>query len=199
MPAGLDPLIASNTNPDTLRIVYRKTPNGEATIAHPMPQPSAELRCDGHDLSGFQDSTWAYIYDPATKTGEYFLITKVQIAAAHIQHLTMPLSRAYPQGSQVYSVQSLKYYIDQADTANPILIRDRLGEGPQPYSEGIVDLQLTYQLANGIWTDVPPLGRSVRAVQVAMVARARTDDAQIVGGRRERALSSLVHIRNLGM
>lgn len=200
MPTWLDPIVASDTNPDSIQLFYMNRPTGRASIEHPMPNTSAELRLDGHDLSAFTDGMWAYIYDPATEVGEFFLMTKVQYAAQHIQHNTMPLSQAYPRGSIVIAVESYKYYVDNSDTLNPVLIRDRLGEGPQVFSESINDLQFSYHLADGSWSNAPPFGRLIRAVNVNVDAVGNVDEHGVLQGeRRTRSLTARVKIRNLGL
>jgi prepilin-type N-terminal cleavage/methylation domain-containing protein len=138
LPGGIQPIYASNTNPDT--IVFQNEFNCQATIEHDMPQPSSELRCDGHDVSCFTESTWAYIYDPSADTGEFFWITQVQTGSSHIQHNTMDLSRCYPTGSIVTFVDMFKFYIDKTDTSHPNLMRQWVRETPQVYAEDIEDL-----------------------------------------------------------
>lgn len=199
MPTWLDPIVASNTNPDTIQIFYMNLPMGKVGIEHDMPRPSAELRLDGHDLSAFVADMWAYIYDPATQTGEYFLMTHVQYGSQHIQHRTMTLSKAYDSGAVVIAVESFKYYVDNSDTLNPVLIRDRLGEGPQIFSEAIEDLQFSYHLADGSWTDSPPFGRLIRAININVDAVGEGDEHGVLKGKRRRSLSARVKIRNLGM
>lgn len=119
VPSGMAPLIAYNTNPDTIVLAYDSEIIEGVELNHAMPQRSAELRCSG-DLSGLQDDDWVYIYDPFNQTGEYFLITHVQIAAGHIQHNTMPLSRTYPVGSLIFKMNQYKYFIDRTtDSDHP--------------------------------------------------------------------------------
>ena len=199
LPGGIEPIYASNTNPDTITIVFQNETNCEATIEHSMPQPSSELRCDGHDVSCFQESTWAYIYDPFADTGEFFFITHVQVAASHIQHRQNPLSRRYPQGSIVMYMDLYKFYIDTTDSNHPNLIRQGVGETPQVYAEEIEDLQFRYGLANGVFLDVPPAASVVREVIIALTARTERKDLQFKGEYRRRSLTSGVKVRNLGL
>lgn len=199
LPGGIEPIYASNTNPDTITIVYQTEFSCEATIEHSMPQPSAELRCDGHDVSCFEENTWAYIYDASADTGEFFWITHVQVAASHIQHNTAPLSRRYPQGSIVMYVDMYKFYIDTTDSNHPDLIRQGVGETPQVYAEDIEDLQFRYGLANGLFLDVPPAASVVREVLITLTARTERKDLQFEGEYRQRTLTSAVKVRNLGL
>lgn len=199
LPGGIEPIYAANTNPDSITIAYQTEFNCEATIEWSMPQPSSELRCDGHDVSCFRESTWAYIYDPFADTGEFFWITQVQVAASHIQHHTAPLSRRYPQGSIVMYVDMYKFYIDTTDTNHPNLIRQGVGETPQVYAEDIEDLQFRYGLANGVFLDVPPAASVVREVVITLTARTERKDLQFAGEYRRRSLTSDVKVRNLGL
>jgi prepilin-type N-terminal cleavage/methylation domain-containing protein len=199
LPLGVEPLFASDTNPDTITMLFQNEINCEAAIEHSMPQPSSELRCDGHDISCFEDETWAYIYDPAADTGEFFWITHVQYSASHIQHNTMDLSRCYPVGSTVMLVDMYKFYIDTTDSNHPDLIRLGVGETPQVYAENIEDLQFSYGLANGVFVDVPPAASVVREVLISLSARTQRRDLQFAGEYRRRSLTSDVKVRNLGL
>jgi prepilin-type N-terminal cleavage/methylation domain-containing protein len=196
---GIDPIYAKNTNPDTITVVFQNEINCEATIEQAMPQPSAELSCDGHDVSCFKDNTWAYIYDPSADTGEFFYITQVQTSSSHIQHTTMDLSRCYPVGSIVMFVDMYKFYIDRTDTNHPNLMRLGVGETPQVYAEDIEDLQFRYGLANGVFLDVPPAASVIREVLITLTARTERKDLQFTGKYRRRTLASNVKVRNLGL
>ncbi len=199
LPGGIEPIYAQNTNPDTITIIFKSEMGCDATIEHDMPQPSSELRCDGHDVSCFKVDTWAYIYDPFADTGEFFYITQVQTGSSHIQHNTMDLSRCYPQGSIVSYMDMFKFYIDQTDTNHPNLMEQHVLETPQVYAENIEDLQFRYGLANGVYVDVPPAASVVREVVISLVARTDKKDLQFAGEYRRRSLTSDVKIRNLGL
>jgi prepilin-type N-terminal cleavage/methylation domain-containing protein len=93
VPEGIPKLEASNTNPDTITITFDSGGFEDVTIEHPMPQPSSELRCDGHDISALRDGDWVFIYDPFTESGEFFLVTEVRAAPAQIQHTVQILYR----------------------------------------------------------------------------------------------------------
>jgi hypothetical protein len=199
LPGGFQPIYAANANPDTITILFQNEFECESTIEHSMPQPSSELRCDGHDISCFEEDTWAYIYDPFADTGEFFYITHVQVAASHIQHHIAPLSRRYPKGSIVMMVDMFKYYIDTTDTNHPNLMVQGVGEPPAVYAEDIEDLQFRYGLANGVFVDVPPAASVVREVLITLTARTERKDLQFAGEYRRRTLTSDVKVRNLGL
>jgi len=199
LPSGMNPIIGKNTNPDTITILYLNENGCQAPIEHAMPQPSSELRCDGHDVSCFSLDTWAYIYDPSTLTGEFFYITQVQVASSNIQHNTMDLSKCYPMGSEVMMVNYYKYYIDNTtDPNHPNLMRMGPDMSPQVFAEEIYDLQFSYGLANGVYVDVPATGKIVREVKITVKARTSKHDLQL-SGYRNRIFASSVKVRNLGM
>jgi prepilin-type N-terminal cleavage/methylation domain-containing protein len=199
LPGGIEPIYASNTNPDTITIAFQNEFNCEATLEHAMSSPSSELRCDGHDVSCFSESTWAYIYDRSADTGEFFWITQVQTGSSQILHSGMDLSRCYPTGSIVMYVERYKFYIDKTDTTHPNLMRQGVGETPQVYGEDIENLQFRYGLANGVFVDVPPAASVVREVLVTLTARTARKDLQFQGQYRRRNLTSDVKVRNLGL
>jgi prepilin-type N-terminal cleavage/methylation domain-containing protein len=199
LPGNIEPIYAKNSNPDTITVVFKNELGCEATIEHDMPQPSAELRCDGHDVSCFRENTWAYIYDPFADTGEFFFITQVQEASFHIQHNLTDLSRRYPQGSIVSYVDMFKFYIDRTDTNHPNLMERHVLDTPYVYAENIEDLQFRYGLANGVYVDVPPAASVVREVQISLTARTDRKDLQFTGQYRKRTLTSDIKIRNLGL
>lgn len=195
---GFQPIYAANTNPDTITVLFQDEFGIQAPLEENMPQPSAELRFDGHDISGFEEDTWVYIYDPTADTGEFFYITAVQVAACHIQHNTTVLSRCYPKGSMVMMLNMYKFYLDTSDAEHPNLMVQREGNQAYVYAEDIEDLQLQYGLANGVLVDVPPLGTLVRQVQITISARTERTDLQFEGDHRSRTLVSNVKVRNLG-
>ncbi|MCK5126218.1 MAG: hypothetical protein KAR42_08170 [candidate division Zixibacteria bacterium] len=198
IPSSLDAFDAYNTNPDTIMIYY-KIASCDAPIEHKMPKPSAELRCDGHDISCFYDGQFAYIFDPVTEVGEFFTISKVQTAAGHIQHNTDPLSQSYPLGSEVMSVEFVKFYIDNSDTAHPALMVHYPGMTPQVYAEDIDDLQFTYTLKNGVTVDTPVLKDDVRQISITLRARTPNPDNELLNNPyRYRTYQSKVYLRNLG-
>jgi hypothetical protein len=198
LPNGLPPLEAYDTNPDTIIIHY----NGEecdSPIEHPMPQPSSELRCDGHDVSCFYIGQFAYIWDPDAGEGEFFEITQVQSSSAHIQHNTWPLSKCYPSGSVVLSLNRVKFYIDRSDTLHPRLMVQLGVYPPQIYAEDITDLQFTYTLKNGMVLSTPPVADDVREVTISVTARTRNPDVEFEDNPyRSQTYHSNVYLRNLG-
>lgn len=191
-------LEADNANPDTLLVIYQPPGRCEAPIEWDMPQPSSELRCDGHDISCFEENRYAYIYDPSADTGEFFIITEVQAAAAHIQHNKTILSRKYKKGSQVYMIEAYRFYIDQSDSLHPVLMVEQMGEPAEPFAENIEDLQFRFVMQNGDTLDVPDRPSLVRQVLIDLTARTNREDLQFEDEYRRREFATKVQVRNLG-
>jgi hypothetical protein len=199
VPEGIPKLEGYDTNPDTIAVMFDAGNLEDVRIEHPMPQPSAELRCDGHDLSGLYDGDWVFIYDPNADSGEFFEVTQVQYAAGHIQHNTMPLSRAYPAGSWVVKMNYFKYYIDDTDPDHPNLMMWAPGMGAQVYAENITDLNIQYVLSSGAVVDLFPDEDLVREIIINIDARTNTPDDEFQSDYRLRDLTTRVKVRNLGL
>jgi len=198
LPEKVEPFYASNTNPDTLVVVYQPPGMCEAPIEWDMPQPSSELRCDGHDISCFEQDRLAYIYEAAADTGEFFIITEVQVAAAHIQHNKTILSRNYKKGSEVFLVNAYRFFIDKSDTLHPVLMVEDISKPAEPFAENIEDLQFRYIMQNGDTLDVPNQPDLVRRVLITVIGRTDKTDLQFEGEYRRREFATEVQVRNLG-
>lgn len=205
VPAGMPAIEASNTNPDTITLTYR-VDDCDVVLSDPMPQPSAELKTAG-DISCFYEGQWVYIYDPADGAinGEWFVITEVQVAANHVQHNTMSLSKKYPADAVLLSLNRVKFFID--DTTNPdhpsLMILAPGMTSPQVYAENITDLDFTYRMKNGTVVDEPVIADNIREVIISITGRSdsptnwdRDDGAQ--DEYRSRTYTSSVNVRNLG-
>jgi hypothetical protein len=93
-----------------------------------------------------------------------------------------------------------KYYIDNTtDSLHPKLMVVHSEPTPQVFAENIEDLQFYYSLANGVFTDTPPIGTIVREVNITLKARTDKKDLQFPGEYRRRILISNVKVRNLGL
>jgi len=197
LPFGIQSIEAYDTNPDTIIVNY-VSDGCDATISDPMPNPSSELKLVGSDVSCFHEDQWAYIWDPVTQTGEFFLITHVQVAASKIQHNTMSLSKKYDQGAILLSLSRLKYYIDNSDTLHPNLMLEMPGQAPQVYAENIEDLQFRYTMKNGSIYDTPPIIDDLREVHITVKARSDKPDIDFEDEPyRKREYATKVNLRNI--
>ncbi len=197
LPPALDAIYAANSNPDSITFVYLKEPQCDCGLTSPMPQPSSELKLSPDTISCFQEDGWAYIYDPFAEEGEFFIITEVQVAAGHLQHNTMPLSKKYPAGSVVYMIEVVTFHIDNTtDSLHPKLMYQRF-DVPNIYADNIEDLQFTYTLAHGAVVDDFISADNVREVNIQVVARTdRIDPARRQGYLRD-TLETTVYLRNM--
>jgi prepilin-type N-terminal cleavage/methylation domain-containing protein len=196
--SGIPALGSSDTNPDTIRLCFLAEPQCTARLSDPMPQPSAELKCVGYDISCFEENTWAYIYDPTTQTGEFFYITAVQLASMHVQHNLAQLSKSYPANSRVFNLDFYKYYVDDSDTLHPRLMMQKNGQDPVIYSDNIEDMQFHYVMASGAVYDTIAVDRYVREVEMQLTVRTEKNDLFLQDYRRD-TLATRVMVRNLGM
>ncbi len=199
LPLGLPPLEAYNTNPDTIVITYAAD-NCETVLSDPMPKPSSELKCSG-DLSCFYDGQWVYIFDPDSGGGEFFEVTHVQVAAKHLQHNTMDLSRVYDTNAIIIAMNQVKFFVDNtSDPEHPALMMELPGQGPVIYAENIPDLQFRYRLSNGTIVDQPVLMTDVREVMISVSGRSNDPDyAYDEPQYRNRNYTSSVFVRNIGL
>lgn len=196
LPGMMPALSAWNTNPDTIAMAFLAEPVCTASLSHAMPQPSAELKCVGSNLSCFDDDMWAYIYDPVVDSGEFFFITHVQESAGHLQHNLAPLSKKYQPGAQVFLLTYYKYYVDQSDTLHPKMMILSAGGTPNIFADEIEDLEFRYVHADGTVRDTITESKYVREVFINVMARTTKNDLFLNDYRRD-TLSTRVKVRNL--
>jgi prepilin-type N-terminal cleavage/methylation domain-containing protein len=200
IPGGIDPIIAANGNPDIITIYYKKEPACECTLSQNMPGKSGLLKFDGQDLSCFESNTKALIYDLTTQTGEFFYIPDLNKGNKEMMHTPSDLSKSYPAGSIVFSIEVFTFYLDKlTDPDHPRLMEIKSDTIPRVFAEGIEDLQFIYSLANGVYTDSPPTGRIIREVNISLTAKTEKEDLQFAGDYRRRTYVSSVKVRNLGL
>ena len=132
IPVGLPAITASNTDPDTITVIYNAS-GCDTYLSEAMPQPSAELKC-ATDVSCFRDNQWVYIYEPDSGGGEWFEITHVQFGSRHIQHNTMVLSKCYGEDAIMVGLDKVKFFVDHTtDPNHPNLMVQRPGQTPQVF------------------------------------------------------------------
>jgi len=199
VPPGLPCLVASNADPDSITIIFDNERIHDVALNHAMPQPSAELRCEG-DITPLREGDWIFIWDPFHGIGEFFEVTQVQDSAGHIQHNTMPLLQSYPEGSTVQCIDRFQYFVDNTtDPAHPALMLRDGSRPPAIYADNITDLQFRYVLSSGATVDVFPSPTMVREVIIEMAARTDRRDAELGNTYRTRDLQTRVKVRNLGI
>jgi prepilin-type N-terminal cleavage/methylation domain-containing protein len=199
LPVSLSPLQAFNTNPDTVVICSQSVPPCQPTLFQAMAQPTSDIRCDGQDLTGFVNGDRAYIYDPTTKAGEFFIISQVNYGTSLIQH-SVSLSKSYPVSSIVMKIESQKYYIDQTtDPAHPRLMVSLNGAASTVYAKDVEDLQIVYTLADGSTSSSPPSTYLVREADITLRGKTQKSDVDWNKLYRKRTFSTRVKVRNLDL
>ncbi len=196
IPNGLVPLITYDTNPDTVILNYN-TEACTVPIVHSMPQPSAELRCDGYDVGCYHAGQKVYIYDPFVETGEFFQISNISVSSSNIQHNKWTLSRSYPAGSMILTIVQLKYYIDRSDTLAPKMMVQVNGDTPQIYADFITDLQFTYKMKDGSVVNQTSDAKNIRMISITVTSRSAMRDVAFKNiPYRFRVYSTNVLLRN---
>jgi len=198
VPTGVRCIRSWNSNPDTIAVSFLAEPLCTTRLSQAMATSSEELKCVTSGVSGFQENTWAYIFDATASTGEFFYITAVQTVAKQILHSSAALSKAYPNGSQVFMMNYLKYYVDRSDTLHPKFMLAENGQSPVVYSDNIEDLQFHYVQADGSVLDTVTVDRFVREIKMQLTSRSEKNDLFLKHYRRD-TLSTRVMVRNLGM
>ncbi len=198
LPNGMIGLFTYDENPDSLVIYYRVNDNCDAPLVVAMSNPTDVLDCTGNDVSCFLAMETAYIYDPYIESGEFFEISSVQTGASHIQHMSDPLSRAYPAGSEIMTIDRIKFFIDDSDTTHPNLMIQVGDNPPEVYGEDITDLQFTFMLKNGFVMDEVPeaLTRDVRRIGIKIDARTQRKNEEFGDPYRYETYESTVSLRN---
>jgi len=133
---------------DMITLSYIPNSYSQTTISAAMPSPSAELKvtdqpncpADASHLCGFHDGMDVIIFD-TTGNFDFFTITQVQDAAAHLQHRGQDLSIAYNVGASVTQIVSNTYYLNRQTNQ---LMKYNLNADDTPIVDDVVDLKFEY-------------------------------------------------------
>ena len=198
LPHGLEPLIGRHGHPDTITVFYR-TNDCEATLEQDMFSTTADICCDGHDLSCFQEGRKAYIFDPVTESGEFFIVSYIDSSAGHLQHTGSSLTKAYQKGSAVMAINEVTFFVDATDLLHPRLILD-IGDGvPHIYAENIINMEISYVMKNGMILAEPYSASEVRQIGLAITARTPNPNVELSNDPYcYETYRSQVYLRNLG-
>jgi hypothetical protein len=205
LPDGIQPVEMSDSNPDTLTIRYAPFGGaidvGEGTLA----QQDIPIHVSiGSDLSKFQVGMRVQLWHAGISTPEWFNITQITTNIAsgwvEIYHTGQVLLFNPQAGDKILLLEELKYFINTADTANPLFMRQRNGVAADVYADNINDFQLQFMRTtlDTVTTlsaiDTALVGfvtMSAHTAQIDYNMKALGND-----GRRYRTLSSEVSIRN---
>ncbi len=196
LPTGLNALRAANTNPDSLVVIYRSD-TAQAVLSANMVSMGADI-VSTTSTGGFTTGDWAYIFEPDSGGGEFFVISAVNPGAKLISHA--PLSKVYRIDAIVLIVTWAQYYIDASNSEHPNLMMRTPASGSQVFAEDVGDLQFRFRLNNGTVVDIPVLVEDVREVLVNVTARSKNQDPYHTGNDpyKYRTYTSSVSVRNLG-
>jgi prepilin-type N-terminal cleavage/methylation domain-containing protein len=133
---------------DTITLSYIPNSYSQTTISSAMPTPSAELKvtaqpncpADTGNLCGFTEGMDVIIFDTSGNY-DFFTITEVQDAAAHLQHRGQDLSTSYDVGASVTQIVSNTYYLNRQTHQ---LMRYNLNDQDTPIVDDVVDLKFEY-------------------------------------------------------
>jgi type II secretory pathway pseudopilin PulG len=133
---------------DTITLSYIPNSYSQTTISQSMPTPSSELKvtdqpncpADTDKLCGFNDGDDVIIFDTSGNF-DIFTITKVQDAAAHMQHRGEELSTAYNAGASITQIVSNTYYLNSQ--TNQLMRYDGYTED-LPIVDNVVALKFEY-------------------------------------------------------
>ena len=200
LPLGLQAIYASNTDPDTITILYHSA-GCETSLTAPMANTLSPLVCNS-DVSCFFDNQHVYIYDADSAEGEWFQLSTVDEGTFTLNHSTASLSRAYATNSIVIALTKVKFYVDNTtDVDHPKLMIQVQGQNPVIYADDIYDLQIEYGMKNGMIESVPSIPENVREVNITLASRSFKPvlDDSGVETYRERSFSTSVYLRNIGI
>jgi prepilin-type N-terminal cleavage/methylation domain-containing protein len=199
LPSPLTAIESSDTNPDTIIVTFDTGVVVGADLRFDLTSATDEIRCTtGSDVSGLSDGDWAYIYDPGSETGEFFLASQVLTGPPRIRHPTYPLSRLYPAGSLIMKVARIKYFIDDSDSTHSNLMIQPYGSQPQIFAENIENMNFRYYLSSGAIVSLPGSPQDIRLVEIDLEGRTASPDPEFFNQYRTRNFTLRVNVRNLG-
>jgi prepilin-type N-terminal cleavage/methylation domain-containing protein len=201
LPGIVTMMEAANSNPDTLVIKYATAKLGNVYLVDDMSALYDNLRCTGNPINRLEAGDWVYVYDPEADTGEAFVALQIDYESNTIYHDYGALLRAYPAGSQVFSIARDKFYIDRSDNqGHPNLMVERLGESPQILAENIETLDFEYYLDDGSSSIQLTDPNRVRMIGINVVARSFRPELNSPNGEyRTRDFTLKVKLRNFGL
>ncbi len=205
LPNGIQPIEMSNSNPDTLTIRYAPFGGAVNVGDHTQALSSAPIRVAlGSDLSKFQVGMRVQLWHTGINTPEWFTITNIttNLGAGweEIHHSGQDFAFDPQPGDKVLLLEELKYFINAADTANPLFMLQKNGAAPDVYADNIDDFQLSFMRTTlDTVTTLSAIDTALVGF-VSMTAHTAQIDYNMKAlgndGRRRRSLSSEVSIRN---
>lgn len=205
LPNGLQPISAANSDPDTLLLRYAAIGGSIEIGDHTNKMQASPLHVEiGSDLSEFEAGMYVYLWHDATQSGEWFTITKVATNNGsgweEIHHQGQPFASDPQPGDMLLVMQEAKFFLNLADTALPVFMRQLNGGIPQVYAEGITDFQCSFLRPSLDTVDVPSATDTVVVINILLAAQTNDVDIELQDrtqdGRRRDTLSTQVLVRN---
>ncbi|UCE65969.1 MAG: hypothetical protein JSU85_14115 [Candidatus Zixiibacteriota bacterium] len=195
---GLSAIETHNSNPDTIVITYDSGKLVNVRLEQAMPQTSSDLNCQDHDLSALPENASVYIYDTLANVGEFFLASRTMTAPSRIRPAN-PLSRIYPAGSIIISMNRVRFFIDRSISEHANLMLQSFGSNPEVFAENIIDLNFRYFMADGSIVTQTSTPENIRMVEIDVVGRTDLSDDDFITDYRARNFTLRVKVRNLDL
>ncbi len=205
LPDGIQALEMSDTNPDTLTVRYAPFGGALSVGDHTQKKQAAPIHvAKGSDLSMFEVGMKVQLWHVGSSTPEWFTITKIStnngVGWEEIHHQGQAFLEDPQVGDKILILNELKYFINNADTANPLFMQQRNGATPEVYADNISDFQMSFlrTLLDTVTTLTPADTAIIGFVSMSAHTAQIDHDMKDLGndGRRHRSLNSEVTIRN---
>jgi prepilin-type N-terminal cleavage/methylation domain-containing protein len=201
LPAGLRGIQASNTNPDTITVRF-SSQSGTHTLQNSITAGNKDVfKIPNTDnISGWGVGNKFYLWKVPNGPGQWYTVASITNntfdGVYEIAFAEAAVTTGCAPGDAIVKLNEFKYYVDQTDSLNPVLMqRDGLGN-LGALAEGLRNLNFTYTLSNGTVVDAPTAADTVKLISIDLTAATEESDAdwQADGGHRLRRLSSSVYL-----
>lgn len=205
LPPGMKPLVSYDVDPDSICIYYADMGSSLSVGDHTQKAKANPIHITaGTDVSQFQAGDQVYLWHQATKSGEWFQVTKVAANSGkgwiEIHHQDGDLSTDPLPGDLLIKIKEFSYFVDASDSTHPNLMRRQNAEAPQVFASNIERLDFNYVLSSGDTVSTLSANDTVYVVRIELAAKTEQADyeAERLGsdGRRRRTLRSDVLVRN---
>ncbi len=205
LPNNLLSIDATDGNPDSLTIRFSYV-NGSVDVGdNTQIIQTAPIHINNAiDMSAFKSGMTVYLWHEGIKTGEWFTITQVTLNNGtgwiEVYHQGQELLFEPLPGDKLIVLEESSYFINRADSTNPLFMKMTNGGVPQVYAENIDDFQLQFTLSDNSVVDTISVNDTVYVINVSLTAH--TEDVDIAltdrnkDGRRRRSLSTDILVRN---
>ncbi len=205
LPNNLLSIESNDGNPDSLVIRYSYM-NGSIDVGEQTQvlQTSPIHFNTSDNLSAFSAGMTVFLWHQNTNSGEWLTITQIVpdngAGWQEVYHQGQTLQFDPMPGDKLLAMEEVTYFINSADTANPLFMKMSNGGLPQIYAENIDDFQLLYTLSDNSVVSTVAVTDTVHVVNVNLTAHTANVDIKLAkrsnDGRRRRTLSTDILIRN---